>query len=62
MDKFPGNPKAAENVYKEAILKGESVVGEDFTRTEEDQINKAKTPEEIEVVLKSIPQERRKKA
>ncbi|CAG8542143.1 36825_t:CDS:10 [Gigaspora margarita] len=47
MDKFPGNPKAAENVYKEAILKGESIVGEDFTRTEEDRINKAKTPEEI---------------
>ena len=62
MDKFPGNPKAAENVYKEAILKGESIVGEDFTRTEEDQINKAKTPEQIETVLKSIPEERRKKA
>ncbi|CAG8465247.1 17834_t:CDS:10, partial [Racocetra persica] len=62
MDKFPGNPKAAENVYKEAILKGESIVGEDFTRTEEDQINKAKTPEQITEVLKSIPEERRKKA
>ncbi|CAG8472466.1 11197_t:CDS:2 [Ambispora gerdemannii] len=47
--------KTAEGVYKDALLKGEEIVGGDFTKLEENQINKAPTPEKIQAVLKDIP-------
>jgi hypothetical protein len=43
-------------------LKGEEIVGGDFTKLEENRINKATTPEKIQEVLKDIPVIRRKKA
>ncbi|KLL04619.1 MAG: hypothetical protein MRERV_16c027 [Mycoplasmataceae bacterium RV_VA103A] len=61
-NKYGSNVKAATSVYQDALLKGEEIVGGDFTKLEENRINKAPTPEKIQEVLKDIPVVRRKKA
>ena len=43
------------------VYNGQLIVGGDFTKLEENRINKATAPEKIQAVLKDIPLIRRKK-
>ncbi|CAI2193817.1 8677_t:CDS:2 [Funneliformis geosporum] len=54
--------QAQEQKKIRAIEEGKELVGGDFTDNEKNEIHLAKTPQDIEIVLKAIPGKRRKEA